>query len=72
MNTSCTQPAKGPHGGNMTNTWDEEDRGSLAPAPKALCPLHPAFYEDHCLPCGTARPVGMTTEQALRWAEDNK
>lgn len=29
------------------------------------CKAHPAFTPDNCPSCGTSRPIGMTTEQAL-------
>lgn len=34
MNTA-QNPSAGPHGGTMTNTWDEEDAGALRPL--AIC-----------------------------------
>jgi len=30
------QPKIGPHGGHLTTTWEEEDRGSITPAPQTV------------------------------------
>jgi hypothetical protein len=35
------------------------------------CKQHPAFEADYCPSCGTARPVGMTTDQVLAWSRAN-
>lgn len=38
--------------------------------PGARCAEHPAFEADYCPSCGTARPVGMTTEEILATCPD--
>lgn len=56
--------ASGPIRTTLSTGMGVHRREVQAPAP-ARCQDHPAYEADYCPACGTARPVGQTTEQAL-------